>query len=54
MRTDWIVISGVPCSGKTTIINRLKDGKIQVQGNSMEIANSEVARKFYLGEKFKL
>ncbi|MEN0058303.1 MAG: lipopolysaccharide ABC transporter ATP-binding protein, partial [Bdellovibrio sp.] len=32
----------------------LKDGKIQVSGSSNEIANSEVARKFYLGENFKL
>ena len=32
----------------------LKDGKIQVSGSSDEIANSEVARKFYLGENFKL
>lgn len=32
----------------------LKDGKIQVSGNSDEIANSELARKFYLGENFRL
>lgn len=32
----------------------LKDGKIQVSGSSDEIANSEIARKFYLGEHFKL
>lgn len=32
----------------------LKDGKIQVSGNSDEIANSEIARKFYLGENFRL
>ncbi|MDG0816753.1 LPS export ABC transporter ATP-binding protein [Bdellovibrio svalbardensis] len=32
----------------------LKDGKIQVSGSSDEIANSELARKFYLGEHFKL
>lgn len=32
----------------------LKDGKIQVSGSSEEIANSELARKFYLGEHFKL
>lgn len=32
----------------------LKDGRIQVSGNSDEIANSEIARKFYLGENFKL
>ncbi len=32
----------------------LKDGQIQVQGSSDEIANSELARKFYLGENFKL
>ncbi len=32
----------------------LKDGKIQVSGSSDEIASSELARKFYLGENFKL
>ena len=32
----------------------LKDGKIQVSGNAEEITNSELARKFYLGENFKL
>jgi lipopolysaccharide export system ATP-binding protein len=32
----------------------LKDGKIQVSGNTDEIANSELARKFYLGENFRL
>lgn len=32
----------------------LKDGKIQVSGSANEIANSELARKFYLGENFKL
>lgn len=32
----------------------LKDGKIQVSGTSNEIANSEVAKKFYLGENFRL
>lgn len=32
----------------------LKDGQIQVQGTANEIANSELAKKFYLGENFKL
>ena len=32
----------------------LKDGKIQVSGSTDEIANSELARKFYLGENFRL
>ena len=32
----------------------LKDGAIQVSGNAEEIATSEIARKFYLGENFKL
>lgn len=32
----------------------LKDGKIQVSGTSEEIASSELARKFYLGENFRL
>lgn len=32
----------------------LKDGIIQVSGNSEQIATSEIARKFYLGENFKL
>ena len=32
----------------------LKDGKIQVEGTSDEVANNELARKFYLGENFRL
>ncbi len=32
----------------------LKDGKIQVSGSALEITNSDLARKFYLGENFKL
>ena len=32
----------------------LKDGQIQVQGTASQIAESEIARKFYLGENFKL
>lgn len=32
----------------------LKDGSIQVRGTADEIANSELARRFYLGENFKL
>ncbi len=32
----------------------LKDGKIQVSGSPDEIAHSDLARKFYLGENFKL
>lgn len=32
----------------------LKDGKIQVSGTASEITNSDIARKFYLGENFKL
>ena len=32
----------------------LKDGQIQVQGQADEIANNELAKKFYLGENFKL
>lgn len=32
----------------------LKDGTINVSGTSYEIANSELAKKFYLGENFKL
>ena len=32
----------------------LKDGMILVSGSSDEIGNSELARKFYLGENFKL
>jgi lipopolysaccharide export system ATP-binding protein len=32
----------------------LKDGQIQVSGNTDEIAHSEIAKKFYLGENFKL
>ncbi|MFK8138532.1 MAG: LPS export ABC transporter ATP-binding protein [Bdellovibrionales bacterium] len=32
----------------------LKEGEIQVVGTAEEIANSEVAKKFYLGENFQL
>lgn len=32
----------------------LKEGKIEVEGTANEIATSDVARKFYLGENFKL
>jgi lipopolysaccharide export system ATP-binding protein len=32
----------------------LKDGQIQVQGSAEQITQSEVARKFYLGENFRL
>jgi lipopolysaccharide export system ATP-binding protein len=32
----------------------LKEGRIQVTGTAVEIAESPVARKFYLGENFKL
>ena len=32
----------------------LKDGEIQVRGTSNEVANSDLARKFYLGENFRL
>lgn len=32
----------------------LKEGQIQVQGNPQEVADSPLARKFYLGENFRL
>ena len=32
----------------------MKDGKVQVQGSSHEVATSELARRFYLGENFRL
>ncbi len=32
----------------------LKDGKIQVSGSADEVANSDLARRFYLGENFRL
>lgn len=32
----------------------LKDGQIQVQGSPEEIAHNELAKKFYLGENFRL
>lgn len=32
----------------------LKDGQIEVAGSAEEIANSPIARKFYLGENFRL
>lgn len=32
----------------------LKDGQIQVQGTAQDIAHNELAKKFYLGENFRL
>lgn len=32
----------------------MKDGRVQVEGLTDEVANSELARKFYLGENFRL
>ncbi|MCB0349399.1 MAG: LPS export ABC transporter ATP-binding protein [Bdellovibrionales bacterium] len=32
----------------------LKDGMIQVMGTATDVANSDIARKFYLGENFRL
>lgn len=32
----------------------MKDGKVQVEGAAQEVANSELARRFYLGENFRL
>lgn len=32
----------------------MKDGKVQVQGASQEVATSELAKRFYLGENFRL
>ncbi|MCB0357049.1 MAG: lipopolysaccharide ABC transporter ATP-binding protein, partial [Bdellovibrionales bacterium] len=32
----------------------LKEGRIEVEGTADEIASSDVAKKFYLGENFKL
>lgn len=32
----------------------LKEGQIQVQGSSQDIAHNELAKKFYLGENFRL
>jgi lipopolysaccharide export system ATP-binding protein len=32
----------------------MKDGRVQVEGAANEIANSELAKKFYLGENFRL
>lgn len=32
----------------------LKDGRIQVQGTAEDIAHNELAKRFYLGENFKL
>ncbi len=32
----------------------LSDGKVLVSGASMEVANSEIARKYYLGENFSI
>lgn len=32
----------------------MKDGKVQVEGAAQEVANSDLARRFYLGENFRL
>ncbi|MCH2534386.1 MAG: LPS export ABC transporter ATP-binding protein [Bdellovibrionales bacterium] len=32
----------------------LKEGKIEVEGTSLDVANSPIAKKFYLGENFTL
>lgn len=32
----------------------LKDGKIQVEGTPLKVTESDIARKYYLGENFKL
>jgi lipopolysaccharide export system ATP-binding protein len=32
----------------------LREGRIEVEGTAEQIANSEIARKFYLGENFRL
>ena len=32
----------------------MKEGKVQVQGISQEVASSELAKRFYLGENFRL
>ena len=32
----------------------LKEGKVQVKGKAQDVANDELARKFYLGENFRL
>ncbi len=32
----------------------LKEGEIQVEGTALEIAHNDLAKKFYLGENFKL
>ncbi|HRK08870.1 MAG TPA: LPS export ABC transporter ATP-binding protein [Pseudobdellovibrionaceae bacterium] len=32
----------------------MKDGRVQVEGPAQEVATSELARKFYLGENFRL
>ncbi len=40
-----------------SIVNKayiLNNGKILVMGNSEEVANDPIAKKFYLGEKFKM
>lgn len=32
----------------------MKDGRVQVEGAAQDVASSELAKKFYLGENFKL
>jgi len=38
----------------TDRVNLIFDGKIKISGNSVDVANNEDAKKFYLGEDFKL
>lgn len=38
----------------TDRVNLIFDGKIKISGNSIDVANNPDAKKFYLGEDFKL
>lgn len=40
--------------GICDVAHIMKDGKVQVQGAAQEVASSELAKRFYLGENFKL
>ena len=47
----------VPENKPVNIVDRayiLNEGKILLEGDSQTIANSEIARKFYLGDNFTL
>lgn len=52
-----ILITDHDVKDTLSIVDRayiIHQGKILIEGSSQEVANSEIAKKFYLGEKFRL